>query len=205
MTWTEFSPWLPSLVSGLFAIIGGGMLVRARVQMRQIPPVAMPPSIQPPIDLNGALETLLVKAVSSQCDMMERIGHLNQENVKLAAETLMSGARRVGGKLRAKTGAKNAKGRYVNACRLCEDPNIFDPSAVEIMSHANHRPRARKRVQSSLFSAAKQLPDGVTVHDDHVEAHIDEAELIDEPHGAGQRVECAACLNGAGQHMHPVS
>jgi hypothetical protein len=140
-----------------------------------------------PLDLNGALETVLVKAMDSQTSMFERMQRLNVENAELALNGLQRRKYQRGGNKRAAT-AGRLKGRFLRDCRLCVDPMIGDPTVAEIIEHSTHRsPRA--------------APKNVAVEDkgNRFEAHVDER-TVQMGFDGIEQVECEDC--GKPGHVH---
>lgn len=137
-------------------------------------------SVPPPqIDLNAAIETILVKGMNSQMELLSRINNLMVENVQLVASMQTRVARRTGGRIRSRTGTRGTDGQMKANCRLCKDPMLTDPTATEIVEHATHRP------PTYLSPPKRRAPKPAR-------PEISETEIIRAPDGA-EITECQDC------------
>lgn len=166
-----------------------------RMQPHVHAPTSPPPA---PIDLNTALETVLVKALDSQTAMFERMQKLNIENAQLALETLQRRRYSKGGTKRAYT-ARRKIGRFQRDCRLCQNPMIGDPSVAEIIEHSTHREPRNEPVN---LSERDRPPPRVAVEerDGVIIGHVDERDVDRDAQG-NEQVECGDCLQGI-EHAH---
>ncbi len=125
---------------------------------------------------NSALENFAVAAVNSQAQTLGAVGNL----IRDIAEAGASRAAAALGRRRAATARRDKRGRMIkNACRLCENQLLPDPTVAEIEAHVNHRHNAPGAV-------ALEHRDGA------IYAHIDEREV--QTNAAGeQQVECPNC------------
>jgi hypothetical protein len=143
----------------------------------------------------GALEKFAVAAVEHQASQLGAVGNLIETIANVAGER----AARALGKRRAATARRDPKGRMLkNACRLCENPNLTDPQASEIMAHATHgtRPAApgAPREQTHLTTAYLPGQEPIPI------------EIKTDPATGAEVVECKECgqpVNGA-DHGHDV-
>jgi hypothetical protein len=135
----------------------------------------------------GPLETLATAAVQSSAQNLTAMGEFMRVIYEVAGER----AGRALGKRRAATAKRATNGKYLkNACRLCEDPGIPDPTIEEIEEHAKHR-KSRKPTGAVAF---EHTPNAVI-------AHVDEVEV--QTNAAGeQQIECPTC--GGNHAGHPV-
>jgi hypothetical protein len=188
----------PTLIAiaalGLLAV-GQGLLV---FFMGRKPPALPPITIQTPdskVDLNSAMETVLVKSMEAQGTMLERINRLNAENATLAVDLLQKRSAVRAGKIRARTGKRDAKGRMQANCRLCANPMISDPTSAEIVNHSVHRAGGNVKVtekNGTLF------------------AHVQENDVLTRPDGDLQvEDDCETCGgkhptsdHPGGEHVH---
>ncbi len=124
----------------------------------------------------GPLEGFAIAAVNNQAAQLGAVGDLI---VKIAEAGTYRAAQALG-KRRAATARRDHKGRMMRpACRLCDDPNIVDPTVEEIDAHTHHRKAPRGAVALEHRNGA-------------VYAHIDEREVQTNPQGE-QQVECPNC------------
>ena len=167
-----------------------GLAVGWLTHFHPAPTLAPAQPMQHPIDLNTALDIVLVKAMDSQAGMLERMQTLNVENARMAMEQLQLRRAKRGGFKRAATGQRRANGTYQKECRLCEDTSISDPTPAEIVLHSSHRRRRAHKPHTASSSDAQtaSIDDAQSLDD----GHVDEQDVIDEPNG-GQRVECGDC------------
>lgn len=172
--------FLPYLVSGLAVVFAVLAAIRPRVSLpaSNLPP----PAERVPVDLNGALEVVLVKALDSQTTMFEKMQKLNVENATLAMEMLAKQNAKRAGKARAKTGLRKRDGRFDRNCRLCKDPMIHDPSVAEIVAHSAHRVGAHPKI---------------TEQDGAVQFHVNESE-VDGDEKDRLEDDCPTC---GGKHL----
>ena len=144
---------------------------------------------------NSALESFAVAAVNSQAQTLGAVGNLIRDIAEAGAER----AARALGKRRAATAKRAPNGRMLrNVCRLCDDPNVSDPSVDEITAHSSHKRSrqgpGRPRGSNEIAYADKG---------DHIAATVP-AELVRVDADGHEVVECAACTSGHGDHDHPV-
>lgn len=176
--------------------VEGAVLVAAatwRLTRPPVPPtIVVPPASADPsrVDLNGALETVLVKSMDSQGEMLSRINTLNVENAKLAVEMFQRRSNRRAGQKRADTGKRNGKGQLMRNCRLCQNAALPDPMLSEIVEHATHNGPAPKNV-------------GVRVDADAVRVAVDERQIQAHPDGS-EVIECPECAAGF-EHSHAAN
>ena len=146
-------------------------------------PAILPPSGPLPIDLNQALEMVLVSSVKSQAETAAAISKAVTESLTGLAEVQQALFTR----RRIRRGAANSvKGAYRgrngrfsprSGCRLCLNPMIPNPTVAEIMEHAKH--------------------------DEVVQASVPESQVQRTP--AGQEfVECEDCAKGTPGHSHVI-
>lgn len=137
---------------------------------------------------SGALEKFAVSAVEHQAAQLGAVGDLIATIANVAGER----AARALGKRRAATARRDHRGRMLkNACRLCENPNITNPQAAEIMAHATHGPAGSEPVARATASSP-QLAEPIPI------------EIQRDPVSGAEVVECQDCgkpLNGA-DHAH---
>jgi hypothetical protein len=99
-----------------------------------------PAPSQLPLDINAAIESLLVKGVENQGILFERINKIVADSLQVALDIQQKSRKRLGGELRARS-ARRERGRFVkNACYLCRDPTFARPTAAMIRAHAEHGP-----------------------------------------------------------------
>jgi hypothetical protein len=176
-------------ISGALAALAGVGFVALSKRQRPLP--QLPPSAPPAgIDLNTALETVLVKAMDSQTNMFERMQKLNIENAQLALDSIQRRRYSKGGVKRAATAARTRRGKFERDCRLCEDPMIADPSVAEIIAHSTHKIARRPPAPA----VAVEEKNGV------IYGHVDERDVDTDASGR-QQVECGDCLQGI-PHEH---
>lgn len=190
-------------VSALFGVGVGALVSRGTSPKAHSHVPAMPPPA--PVDLNHALETVLVKAMDSQAGMMERMQKLNVENAQLAIEGVQRRRYSKGGSKRAATAGRGGSGKFLRDCRLCLDPMISDPTTAEIIEHSSHRLR-RKRETERPEPAPRQLEIKYEDRGDHIEAQVPEGLVVTGQDGIEQ-VECPDCGPGGHygrphQHVH---
>lgn len=125
-----------------------------------------PPAPPAALDLNKALDVFAVKAVEKQTEfaamMHQQTLELVQLNAEITRNLVRTGGKRLGGKVRAKTAKRDARGRMRPDCRLCENAAITDPSADEIRAHMSHGiaapppppPPARERIPVEILTTS---------------------------------------------------
>ncbi len=143
----------------------------------------------------SALEKFAVAAVESQAQTLGAVGNLIRDIADAGAER----AARALGKRRAKTARRAPNGRMMrNACRLCDDPMLVDPSKDEIDEHMKHRHR---RAQSAPPRGSNEIT--YSERADSIVAEVP-AHLVQTDAQGNEVVECSACASGQGDHDHPV-
>lgn len=165
---------------GLAAVANFFFLLRLSRQPAAPPSFPpMPPPSNAPLDLNAAMETILVKSMDSQAGMLERINKLNAENATLAVDLLTRRGAIRAGKARAAKGRRDSKGRMASNCRLCANPMIHDPTSAEIISHSVHRAGGNLKI---------------TEEGKAVTVHLPESEVLTAPDGSQQiEDDCVEC------------
>lgn len=159
---------------------------------RQTPQTLPVPAAPTPVDLNQALEIVLVNSVKSQAETAAAIGQavVGQLQTMSEIQQALFSMRRVrnGGRKRAATAVRD-RGRFAKAktCRLCANPSISNPTRQEILDHVNH-----------------ENP-GINYRDlgNHVEVDA-EASQIQRGSDGAEVIECEDCANGK-EHSHVVN
>lgn len=163
---------------------------------QSVPPHEHQPAPTPPaprVNLDNAVETVLVKSMEAQGNMFERMQRLNIENAELAMEAIQRNGFRRAGRKRANTAARTKTGTFRKNCRICDDPMVSDPTPAEIIAHSQHRTRSKR---------PENFPVAVEDKGDHLEAHVDERAIQVGPDGIEQ-IECPDCgHNHAGAEHH---
>lgn len=166
-----------------------------RLRSRGVPHVHQVPPAPPrvPVDLNTAIETVLVKAIDSQGNMMERMNRLNVENAQLAIDKLQQAGHRRGGAKRAAQARRTKRGVFAPECILCEDPMARDITPAQIIAHSEHRARRARRSQEEMRQA-RESNGGIQITEtpDAVHARVDES-LIQTAADGTEQIECADC------------
>ena len=171
----------------LYAALIVATLVNVAVFLRRPRASSAPPASVPDLgqssrlDINAAMETVLVRAVEGQASMFERIMKLNTENAAMAADMLVRDRNRRAGRTRAKGALRSRDGIFKRNCRLCQNPMISDPTVAEVVAHAGHRVGADHRVTESNGA---------------VNLHVNESEVDGENK---DRIE-DSCPTCGGQH-----
>jgi hypothetical protein len=141
-------------------------------------PAVLPPPSSSPVDINHALEIVLVNSVQSAAQTASTIGAMVGDQLKALVEiqqALFSRRRlSTGGRKRAKTAVRGEQGRFERGCRLCKNPAIKDPVPDEIRAHATHG------------------------------YHADESQIVRDPADGSEVIECAECAAGVPGHTHQV-
>lgn len=159
-------------------------LFSRRQQASESPPPPSPPAHPAQqIDINAALETILVGGLKSSMDVVIALRQQAMDEIKLAQEMRTNMSRRLGGKVRAKTAKRDATGKMRHDCRLCDNASIGDPSVVEIRAHAGHGR------QSATPPAARFEPTPVKIEvDPRTGDEVIECESCGTPHEQGQHL-----------------
>lgn len=127
-----------------------GLFSRRQQHTDQSAALPAPPAKPAALDLNAALDVFAVKAVEKQTEfaamMHQQTLELVQLNAEITRNLVRTGGKRLGGRVRAKTAKRDARGRMRADCRLCENPSIVDPTADEIIRHATHSQRPPERI-----------------------------------------------------------
>ena len=145
---------------GLLTLINCALFIRRSPSSTPPGSQLLPgPEQRAPIDLNTAMETVLIKAVEQQGAMFERINKLNIENATLAADLLTREGRRRSGKIRAGGARRRRGGQFNRNCRLCSHPMISDPTVAEIVAHSGHRVGADLQVTESNGAVSVHVPE----------------------------------------------
>lgn len=140
------------------------------------------PYLPEPVNLNQALELVLVNAVKSQAETAAAITQAVTSSLSTLSEIQASvfTRRRLkrGGERRAAGANRGKNGRFERGsrCRLCVNPMLKDPTVEEVRAHATHD-------SGNLYAT-----------DDKIETRSDGAEVIECP-------DCAAHTPG---HTHQV-
>lgn len=170
-------------------------------------PAPQPPNAQnappaPSFDLGQALEIALVKSVESNGTMAAKLSELMVSQFAAMAELFGT----LGPRRRKDGNGKNATrgpgGKFTGsrpkgsaACRLCRNPAISDPTALEITAHINHHATPAPAQDEQQVQAYRV--EGNAVHIDIPETHVQTA-----PDGS-EVVECPDCARGV-PHAHGV-
>jgi hypothetical protein len=189
-------------------------------------PAAPAPSQVEPLNLNAALEVVLVKSVESQAAIAAKIGDVVAAQLSSLSNFQQNvyerAAKKRGGRSRAananRINGKFAPGSHYD-CRLCKDPTIADPLASEIMDHMKHnsrrerpatqqeRPRimlpATVQPQQEFFMPASgnySSPSPYIAPDGSIVAPVNVEDVQTLPNG-DQVVECPDCQTGL-PHTH---
>lgn len=136
-----------------------------------------------PLDLNTAIETILVKSLDSQATLAGKIGELVTTQIGSLAQAQIDLAHKMrsrrGGKTRASTGARASNGRFSKGsktdCRLCRNPFHPTPTVEEVRAHATHDA-------------------GPIAHESEIQRTAAGEEVI----------ECDECLKGTPGHTHAI-
>lgn len=147
---------------------------------RKVPPSSVPgPYLPAQVDLNQALEMVLVSSVKSQAETAAMISRAVTESLVGLSEIQQAvfSHRRIrnGGRKRAQTAVRGGNGRFKSGCRLCQNAQIQNPTIQEIQAHATH--------ESGLSAKAEEIqvrPDGAEV------------------------IECADCAASTPGHSHQI-
>jgi len=157
-----------------------GLFSRRQQPVDQPPPPSSPANPAHALDINAALETILVGGLKSSMDVVIALRQQAMDEIKLAQEMRTNMSRRLGGKVRAKTAKRTAQGTMMANCRLCHNPSITDPTAEEIRAHMNHaapRPPA----------ASPPIPVQIQI-DPRTGDEVIECEACGTPHAEGAHV-----------------
>lgn len=140
------------------------------------------PSLPEPVNINQALELVLVGAVKSQAETAAAITTAVTASLSTLSEiqAAVFTRRRLkrGGERRASAANRGKNGRFEKGvrCRLCANPMIKDPTVEEVKAHATHE-------SGHLYATDEQLqtrPDGQEV------------------------IECPDCAAGTPGHSHQI-
>ena len=161
-----------------------GLFSRRQQQSNPHPP--SPPAPPAPQDLNAALQIFAVESVKAQTEFAsmqhQHVKELVELNAEITRNLVRTGGKRLGGKVRAKTAKRDARGRMRADCRLCENPAITDPTADEIKRHATHAttppppPEARERIPVEIQT------------DPRTGDEVIECEACGKPHAEGEHL-----------------
>lgn len=140
---------------------------------------------------NNALEKFAVAAVEHQAQQLGAVGDLISTIANVAASKAASTL----GKRRAASARRDPRsGRLLkNAkpdCRLCDNPNIIDPTSEEIREHAKHeRGSSPAELAPAPAITYRETPNAV-------HATVPEA-LIQTAADGTEQVECPECGNAS--------
>jgi len=186
---------------------------------RTYPLPPLPPSNQPgPVDLNQALETILVKSVESQASLAGKISEMIAGSIGQLAQAQQEHIDRVrarrGGRKRAATGIRSSNGMFlpmVKGCRLCRNPGVHNPTPSEIIEHQKHElmpavdvsevPPARPRTPPPPINSREVIgPERYFPELNADRYAVNETDIQTAPDGTDV-VECPECSKGI-PHEH---
>lgn len=135
--------WLPivGLVAGGGASLALAFFAGSRNGAAPQSEISRPLPAQPaaPMDLESLLKTVVVDGVKASLEVAHAGHQMAIDTLSFNSELRQKSAKRLGGKVRARTATRNSKGQMQARCRLCKDGQAWPVTYEEITAHEKHR------------------------------------------------------------------